>query len=254
MERRFACTACGKCCHGVLPLTIADALAHAASFPLVMTWTPVRQAARAFRLAAELGITIKLRKRRLAAVRIAPTAYIPPGFPCPELTADGLCAIHDDKPQRCRTMPFSASRDEDDQDDLMIPRPGWLCDTSDEAPVVYRDKAVVARQEFEAERKQLAIDAAILKPYAEWLLDATPPLAMELQKIAAKPAGGRVLVAFSTLIPRLPKVDIYDFAEKQFPVMKAFAERTANDPALADFHRRYTDAAAEWEQVVRART
>jgi Fe-S-cluster containining protein len=254
MERRFSCTACGKCCHGVVPLTIDDALAHADKFPLVVIWTPVRQAARSFRVTAAQGITIQLRKRRLAAVRISPTAYIPPTLPCPELTEEGLCGIHAAKPQRCRTMPFSAYRDEKDQDDLMIPRSGWVCDISDQAPLVYRDKTIIDRDDFEVEREQLVGDAAILKPYAEWLLDSAPSLRMELHKVAMKPAGGQVLVAFSTLIPRLPKVDIYAFAEKQFPVMKAFAETTAGDPGLAEFHQRYVDGAAEWEKITRGRT
>ena len=253
MERRFSCTACGKCCHGLLPLTIDDALAHADKFPLLVIWTPVRQGGRSYGATADLGITIQLKKRRLAAVQIAPTAYIPPDFPCPELTQEGLCAIHATKPQRCRTMPFSAYRDEADQDDLMIPRPGWACDTSDAAPVVYRDRTIIVRQDFEAERARLVRDRAILKPYAEWLLDSVPTLRMELGKVAMKPSGGRVLLAFSTLIPRLPKVDIYAFAAQQFPVMRAFAERTAGDPGLAAFHKRYVDGAAEWEKVAHGR-
>ncbi len=151
-------------------------------------------------------------------------------------------------------MPFSAYRDEKDQDDLMIPRSGWVCDTTHQAPVVYRDKSIIDRQEFEVERAQLVRDAAILKPYAEWLLDSVPSLRMELHKVAMKPAGGQLLVAFSTLIPRLPKVDIFAFAEKQFPVMTAFAERTAGEAGLVDFHQRYVDSAAEWEKVARGRS
>jgi hypothetical protein len=53
MERRFSCTARGKCCHGLLPLTIGDALAHADTFPLVVMWTPVRQGGRSFGVTAE---------------------------------------------------------------------------------------------------------------------------------------------------------------------------------------------------------
>ena len=253
MERRFSCTACGKCCHGLLPLTIEDALAHADKFPLVVIWTPVRQGGRSFRVTADQGITIQLKKRKLAAVQIAPTAYIPSSFSCPELTEEGLCDINDVKPQRCRTMPFSAYRDEKDQNDLIIPRSGWLCDTSDEAPIVYRDKSIVDRNDFEVERKQLVDDAIILKPYAEWLLDSVPSLRMELYKVATKSSGGRVVVNFSTLITRLPKVDIYAFAKKQLPVMKDFAERTAGDPGLVEFHQRYVDSAAEWEKVARGR-
>lgn len=253
MERRFSCTACGKCCYGMLPLTIEDALAHADKFPLIITWTPIRQGGRSYEATAELGLTIALKKRKMAAVRIAPAAYIPPSLPCPELTEEGLCGIHETKPQRCRTMPFSAYRDAADQDDLMIPRAGWLCDTSDEAPLVYRDKALLEGAEFKLEKQRLLRDAVILKAYGDWLLDVQPALKKELYKVALKPSGGQVLVAFSSLIPRLPKVDIYHLAEQQLPVMTAYAEKTAGDPQLKEFHRRYTDGAADWQKVLSAR-
>lgn len=253
MERRFLCTACGLCCTGQIPLALDDALAHADKFPLAVVWTPVRQGGRSFQTTAELGITIELKKHRTAAVSVAPTADIPSGMPCPELTGDGLCAIHDSKPLRCRAMPFSANRDETDQQDLLIPRPGWKCDTSEAAPVVYRDRTLVDRRDFDAERRQLVRDAAVLKPYARWLLDSVPSLGRELHKIAMQPAGGRLFVSFATLIPRLPKVDIYVFAEKQLPVMEAFAVKTIAEPGLAKFHRRYADAAKEWRSVLSQR-
>ncbi len=253
MERRFSCTACGKCCYGLLPLTLEDALAHADKFPLAVIWTPVRQGGRSFDVTAEMGITVPLKKRKLAAVQIAPTAYIPPTLPCPELTEEGLCGIQATKPQRCRTMPFSAYRDESDQDDLLIPRPGWVCDTSETAPAVYRDRRILEPKDFDDERERLVRDAAILRPYGEWLLDSQPSLRMELQRIAMKPSGGRVIVSFATLIPRLPKVDIYDFAAKQAPVMRAFAGKTAGDAGLAEYHRRYSDGAGEWGRIAAQR-
>lgn len=55
------------------------------------------------------------------------------------LTPDDLCGIHAGKPSRCRTMPFFPYTDENDQAANLIPRPGWACDTSNAAPVVYRD-------------------------------------------------------------------------------------------------------------------
>ncbi len=253
MERRFFCTGCGKCCHGLVPLGIDDALAHADRFPLAMVWTPVRQGRRSYRLAAELGVTIELGRRKLAALQVAPTAIVPPSFSCPELTEEGLCRIHDTKPQRCRTMPFSAYRDETDQVDLIVPQPDWDCDTSQAAPVIYRDKTIIERKNFEIERRQLIRDAVHLKPYAEWLLDSVPALRMELKKVAMKPTGGQVFVAFSTLIPRLPKVDIYALAEKQYPLMEDFAQRTKGDPDLKRYHRHYADCAVAWEKIVRGR-
>ena len=253
MERRFSCTACGKCCFGWLTLTLKDALAHAGRFPLAVIWTPVRQGTKSFSISAQLGLTLRLRKRRKLAVRIAPTAYIPPSLPCPSLLPDGLCSIHSDKPSRCRTMPFYPYREEGDQADLLIPRTGWLCDTSPAAPVVYRDKKIVGRQDFDDERGQLISQAPALRSYGEWLLASSPPLKDELIRVAAKRTGGHVVVNFSTLLPHLPKVDVVDFAHKQFPVLAKFAEKTSADPALAEYHRLYLECAAEMESVLKRR-
>lgn len=248
MERRFSCTACGKCCFGWL--TLKGALAHAGRFPLAVIWTPVRQGTKSFSTSASLGLTLRLRKRRKLAVRIAPTAYIPPSFPCPSLLPDGLCSIHSDKPSRCRTMPFFPYREEGDQADMLIPRTGWLCDTSDEAPVVYRDKKIVERQDFDGERDELFRQAPALRSYGEWLLDSSPPLKDELIRVAKKRTGGHVVVNFSTLLPHLPKVDVVDFAHKQFPVLAEFAEKTSADPALAEYHKLYAECAAEMKSVL----
>jgi len=253
MERRFECTACGKCCHGILPLSIHDALANAGRFPLFVVWTPVRQGGKSYEATASLGVTIKLKKRKQAAIRISPAAYLPAEMPCPALDADGLCAIQENKPLRCLAMPFAAERDEADQQDLLTPKPGWKCDTSDAAPVVYRDKAITTREHFDRERRELLRDAAVLKPYAEWLLDAAPDLKAELTRVAMRPTGGRVVTGFSTLIPRLPQVDIYDFAARQLPVMRDFAEKVSGDGSLAEFHRQYETCVREWQGVAAAK-
>ena len=253
MERRFSCTACGKCCYGSLPLTLDEALDHAGRFPLAMMWTPVPQASKAFSLTARLGATLNLGKRKQIAVRVAPVAYLPPALPCPALNAKGLCAIHADKPSRCRTMPFFPYREEADQTDLLIPRSGWLCDTSAEAPAVYRDKKIVERGDFDSERSALVNQAAILGPYADWLLESVPTLKEELVRVARKRTGGHVVVNFSTLLPRLPRVDVADFARRQFPVMTEFAAKTAGVPGLAEFHRRYRECADELENLLQQR-
>ena len=151
-------------------------------------------------------------------------------------------------------MPYSAYRDEADQDDLLLPRPGWECDISSDASLVYRNKAIVERDEFNTERDGLIRDSAILKPYAEWLIESVPSLKMDLLKAAMRSTGGQVIVAFSTLIPRLPGVDIYDLAEKQLPLMQSHARRTVDDPSLASFHKCYVKTAKEWEKVVNSRS
>jgi len=124
MDRHFGCTACGKCCEGMLPLSIPDALAHADRFPLFLLWTPVRPGGKSYDLTARLGFTLKLKNRKQAAVRATPVSYVPPGMACPALLDAGRCGVHETKPQRCRTMPLSGSRTESDQTDSLLPKAG----------------------------------------------------------------------------------------------------------------------------------
>ncbi|HYD29655.1 MAG TPA: YkgJ family cysteine cluster protein [Azospirillaceae bacterium] len=245
MERRFTCTACGKCCFGALPLTLDDALAHAGRFPLAMIWTPVRQGSKAFDLTARLGITVRLPNRKQLAVQIAPTAYIPPSLPCPALNPEGRCSIHATKPSRCRTMPFYPYREEKDQADLLIPRPGWACDTSAAAAVVYRDKAIIDRADFDHERQDLLRQASALRSYAEGLMAMAPWLVQGLVQAAMKPVGGHVVVNFASFLSRLDPGEAAAFARRQHPVLTDFAELTAGEASLKEYHARYTEWAKD---------
>lgn len=252
MERRFACTACGKCCAGWLPLTLADALAHAGRFPLALIWTPVRQGSSAYAVTARLGTTVRLPGRKTAAVRITPTGYLPPSFPCPELTTDNLCGIHAGKPSRCRTMPFFPYREDGDQADLLIPRPGWACDISPAAPVVYRDGRIMAPDDFNRERADLERQAALLRAHADGVLPVSPTLQTALAKAAGKPRDGHVVTSFASLFPRLPRDQVISAARGQLPVLLRYAERTAGEAGLAEYHRHYLAWAGEMERVIGA--
>lgn len=250
MERRFACTACGKCCFGWIPLTLKDALAHAGRFPLAVVWTPVRQTSKAFGITTKLGLTVQTRDKKTLAVRMAPTAYLPPSMPCPALTPDNLCAIQAKKPSRCRTMPFFPYRDEGDQADLLVPRTGWTCDTSSSAPVVYRDKVVAERSAFDQERNELIDQVPILRAYGEWLMASQPAMADNLARAALKPGGGHAVVSFASLLRRLDEVDKSAIAQAQLAVLAVFIERVADQPTLADYHKNYADWAWEMERLV----
>jgi Fe-S-cluster containining protein len=244
MERRFRCTACGKCCYGWIPLTLDDAVAHAARFPLAMVWTIVPQTARAFGLTATLGLSVKLAKRRRAAVLIAPTAYLPPEWPCPELTATGQCAIHEHKPARCRAMPFYAARDEQDQADGLAPRKGWACDTSAEAPVVYRDRRIVDRAAFDAERGALLAQAPAMRTYGEYVLKYMPWVTDTLEAMALKP-GGNLVMGLSSFLTATREPEAQAIATQQLPLLDDFAARTSGLPQLAEYHRNYAGWAKE---------
>ena len=249
MERRFHCTACGKCCSGSLPLTLADAWAHAGRFPLAMVWTPLRQQNKAFDLVRRIGTTLNLGGRKQIAVLIAPTAYIPQAFRCPALGADGLCSIHADKPLRCRSMPFYPYREEADQADLLAPRKGWECDTSAAAPVVYRQGKIVMRDDFERERAQLLQQAPLMRTYAEYMLKYQPQLAETLAAAAQNAKGGMVVSSVSSFLTATRQGEVAAFAAQQRAVLHDFASKTAAQPELAEFHRNYAGWAKEMDYL-----
>ncbi len=248
MEKRFRCTACGKCCYGWIPLTLADAVTHAGRFPLAMVWSVVPQTARAFGLTAKLGLEVKLGKRGRMAVSIVPTAYIPPSFSCPELAADGRCAIHETKPIRCRTMPFYAYRDEQDQADGLSPRKGWACDTSADAPVVYRDRRIVEHADFDAERAELVAQAPAIRAYGEYALKYMPWISNTLEAMARKP-GGNFVAGISAFLTATRSPDASDIAARQLPLLRDFAARTEGAAELAEYHRNYAGWAKEMEYL-----
>jgi Fe-S-cluster containining protein len=254
MDRHFLCTACGKCCFGLVPLTLDEAMAHAGRFPLAMMWTPVRQGLRSYDLALQLGVPVRLGKGARAAVHVVPVSWIPRAFPCPALgaePADGsgvrLCTVHADKPRRCRTMPFLPFLDERDQAGVLRPQADWACDTSDTAPVVYRDRAIVDRADFDAERAALVEQAAPMRACAGYMLRYTPGLVDSLTRVAANPASGPVVTSMLSFFAATRTPGAAAFAVRQRPVLTEFAARTAGSPELADFHDRYTAWAREME-------
>jgi len=243
VARHFACTACGKCCHGVLPLTIDEALAHAGRFPLAVMFVPIRAKAKSFTQAQKLGVMLD----KKTALRVMPVAYLPKDAACPALAPDGLCGIHETKPVRCRAMPFFAWRDEADQGDLLVPRPGWACDVSANAPAVYDGGKVLDRDAFAAERQALLDQAPVLRAYAERLLPMAPGLAQTLNGLAAKPMGGEVYLGFSTLLRRLPDVDKTAVARTQLPVLAHWAGQ-----GDAAYQRNIAGFSTEMERLAKA--
>ena len=252
MDRRFHCTACGKCCFGWLPLTLNDALKHAARFPLALVWTPVPQGVRAFALTARLGIALRLPNRQRIAALITPTAYLPPSFPCPELSPAGLCGIHEDKPLRCRTMPFYPYREEQDQAELLNPRKGWACDTTTAAPVVYHNKRILERDDFDRERKELLEQAPTLHAYAEYALKYMPWIVDSLAAVAHK-SGGNLITSLSSFLTAIRQFDTTTLAAQQLLVLRDYERKTVDAPDLIEYHRNYAGWAKEMEYLAGAK-
>lgn len=244
MERRFRCTACGKCCFGQIPLTLAEMADHSARFPLAMVWRVVPKGARAFALTERLGARIRIQRTRAAAVSIVLAAYMPPTVACPELMPDGRCAIHERKPLRCRTMPFYPFREASDQTELLRPRKGWLCDTGDTAPVVYRDGKILDSVHFDAERKALLAQADTMRTYADYVVRYMPWIVDKLAAAATNPEGS-VVTSLSSFLTACRQFDSKAIAARQLPVMERFAAKTADVESMADYHLNYVGWAKE---------
>jgi Fe-S-cluster containining protein len=245
MAYRFQCTACGKCCYGQVPLTIADAFRHAERFPLAMVWTPVREASKDFAMVAQLGAVFGLPNRKRLAALIVPTAYLPPTVPCPALGVDKLCSIHADKPLRCRTMPFYPYREEQYQAELLKFPADWACDVSDSAPIVFADKRITVADDFELERQALMAQQPQIQRYAEYMLKYTPRLLDNLSKASLKAKAGQVVTSLSSFLTATRNPDAKHISQQQLPVLEAYSLKTADQTACSEFHQYYQMSAKE---------
>lgn len=252
MGRHFLCTECGKCCFGCIPLTLGDALVNAERFPLAMGWTAVPLGTRNFALAARLGLTIKLPKRKQIAAVVTPTVYLPPTLPCPALSSEGRCGIHAHKPLRCRTMPFYGWREEDDQADLLLPRRGWGCDTSAAAPVVYHDRQIVDRGSFDLERRELFVQAATMRAYAEYVLRYMPWVADSLAALAGN-GSGSLVTSLSSFLTATKTIDGPTVAAKQLLVLRDFEAKTSGSGEMEVYQRNYSGWAREMAYLAKPR-
>ncbi|QRM45141.1 YkgJ family cysteine cluster protein [Rhizobium sp. BG4] len=244
-EQRFACTACGLCCYGLLPLTINEAISRADRFPLAISVTPVRSGTRGHTSISRIGVTASIGKGKPINLLVTPISFIPPSSPCPALGADNLCSIHNEKPERCKTMPFYAYKDEDSQRDMLVPRPGWECNTGDDAPVVYRDGSIIDKAEFSAERAALVEQAPTLQRYIDLLLKYDPTFVMRLQKGIHLLPGGKIVLNFASLLRHIKSADVTEYARRQHPVLAEWALKTADDPKSSQFHAYYKGALSE---------
>lgn len=250
-SNRFLCTACGKCCHGQVPLTYKDAIAFAGLFPLCMVWTPVQRGSKDFRITSELGAVIPLPDGKELVSLIVPTAFLPSSFPCPALVDQKMCGIHREKPSRCKTMPFYPYRDEKNQGDFLRPKEGWECDTSAEAPIVYAGREIVAREDFDRERNHLIEQVPVLRRYAEYMLKYSGSLPARLWHASTQSNGGYIVTSLSSLLTAVRHPDSREIAGKQLPVLNDYAAKTAGDPKLADFHAYYSGWSKEMAHLAR---
>ena len=192
-------------------------------------------------MAATLGTTIKLTHRQTLAVLIMPAAYLPKTFPCPALRTDNLCGIHLNKPSRCKTMPFYPYRDERHQAELLIPRPGWACDTSETAPVVFQDHRIVGRDDFDHERQDLLEQVPTMRRYADYMLKYTPALVSALAQVSSQVKTSYRVTSLSSFLTATRNEEAGHIARQQLPVLNDYIAKTAGDTRLTEFHQNYRD-------------
>lgn len=241
MALHFACTACGQCCYGQLPLTLKDALVHAARFPLALLWTPLRKGSKDFPLVARLGVSVPLPRHQGLAALVVPTSYLPPAMACPALGPDMLCTIHDNKPTRCKSMPFYPYREERYQAELLKPRKGWECDTSDTAPLVFSDHKIMHRADFDQERRDIEEQAPVIRMFAHYLFKYNPPLMAALANEASKPKPGQIVSSLSSFLTATRNPNAVDIARAQVPVLTALVEQTAGQLEHHAYHVQYLE-------------
>ncbi|MDW5317602.1 YkgJ family cysteine cluster protein [Rhizobium sp. PL01] len=249
-EQRFSCTACGACCYGLLPLTVDEALKSAHRFPLAMAITPIKPGARGYRSAGSISASVVLPSKKTALLLVTPVSFIPTSMPCPELAGDNLCSIHIDKPVRCKAMPFYAYKDEDHQRDMLVPRAGWQCETSADAPVVYRDQKIVDRGDFDEERNALLQQAPALRRHVELLFKHDTVFSTRVVKATQAPLAGRVVIGFVSFLRYNKELNLMDFARKQQPVLESWARKTAGDAKVAQFHQYYREAVSDLDRYI----
>jgi Fe-S-cluster containining protein len=251
MASHFSCTACGKCCYGQLPLTVKDALAHAGRFPLALLWTPLRKGSKDFPMVSRLGVAVPMPKHPGLAALVVPTSYIPPAMPCPALGEDMLCSIQANKPSRCKTMPFYPYRDEQYQHELLKPRKGWECDTSDSAPIVFHGGRITDRGDFDQERRDLEEQVPLIRQFASYLFKYNPMLAATLAKEAEKPRPGQVVTSLSSFLTATRNPEAHTIARLQQPVLANYLEKTAGLPQFKEFHDQYAAWSEEMDYLGR---
>lgn len=251
MTRHFRCTACGKCCYGQLPLTWRDAEANADLFPLGMVWTPVPQASKDFKLASQVGVTIKLPDRKELAILVVPTSFIPATRECPALVDSKLCGIHPRKPARCKSMPFYPYREERFQGEVIHIKSGWECDTSEAAPVIFANAKIQDPADFLNERAQIESELPLMRRYVEYMMKYTPALANQLALASSSPKSKHIVTSLSSFLTAIRYQDAKSLAAKQIPVLQSAIEHAKEKPELADFSRYYESWHKEMSYLAR---
>ena len=147
--RRFACTACGKCCTRGPEMELGEATALADRFIVRLLFKlhslpPGKASDEANRYVTYFSAHEDRAEKRTLHLTISALPVHGETGGCPALN-NSRCGIYDRRPLSCRTVPFHYSRSPAALAgylDQFVKTPGYLCDTSPSAPVVLRSGKV----------------------------------------------------------------------------------------------------------------
>lgn len=245
LSLNFACTACGRCCHGSFSTSLDEALRLAGEIPLAIglahTQGPARNPSAA-QAQAERRYVVRYVTEDRRTVYIAPTlgSLQSHDRPCTFLTPERLCRLEGNgKPLRCRAMPLLRGTE---------PSKGvYLATTSKCPPEVYagppllRTGRVVDPEYARAakiELDTLATDLKVLAPallFAAYVFAEVGKLVEEKQRNSEIFAASPAFVALAAYgLGRWPLNDAAGFCEAQAEQLtQAAAEFGAVDPGFA---------------------
>jgi Fe-S-cluster containining protein len=179
--RRFACTACGKCCNRSPEVELSEAagLADVFVFRLMFRLYTLPGAPEG---RGQGSAELFHQKRRLLSAHAARSyskKVLRDGRPAERVhylmisalalgtreaacaaLVNGRCGIYDRRPLGCRAVPFHYSRPDalsNDDFDAFVSTPGYLCDVSEDAPVVLDGGRIVDAAARDARAGALAL-------------------------------------------------------------------------------------------------
>ena len=179
--RRFACTQCGKCCNRSPEVELSEAAALADVFVFQLMFRAYSMPIVPVGAASESNQIFYQKKRLLAAhaahksskrtkvggetveainyLMISALAMDTSPGACAALQS-GRCSIHDRRPLGCRTVPFHHSRPDGlaaSDFDSFVTTPGYTCDTSESAPLFWKEGRIVDEPTLQARADALAV-------------------------------------------------------------------------------------------------
>lgn len=196
----FACTACGRCCHGLrLPLSVAEALDWAANGGTVELWCdaapdlgPPQDAAARHRWAGGFAA-----HSGSMAIRVSLTPVAAFDGACPRLLPDRRCGAYDRRPDACRIYPAEVRPDRViDPADKLCPPEAWGIAAASDAP----DAATAAAPAIRALVAARHDDRSIKARLAQRLGLADVALANE-GSVVVVPEGQRLIAAIRAALP-----------------------------------------------------